>query len=39
MEAMYPDAFEKVDANTLAARFDELAITVFIDSDHAHRTR
>jgi hypothetical protein len=36
MEAMYPDAFEEVDANVPEAKFDELAVTVFVDSDHAH---
>jgi hypothetical protein len=38
LEEMYPDAFfEEVDTNILLpeARFDELAITIFIDSDHA----
>jgi hypothetical protein len=36
LESMYPDAFEEIDANLPEAMFDELAITAFVDSDHAH---
>jgi hypothetical protein len=32
----YPDAYEEVDANLPEPLLDELAITVFVDSDHAH---
>jgi hypothetical protein len=33
---MYPDVFEEVDVNLPEAMFDELAVTVFINLDHAH---
>lgn len=32
----YPDASEEVDAKIPEPRVDELAITAFVDSDHAH---
>ena len=36
LQSDYPDAVEAIDANLPAALIDELAITVFVDSDHAH---
>lgn len=36
LESMYPDKFEEVDTNILEAKFNELAIMVFVNSDHAH---
>jgi hypothetical protein len=33
---MYPDAFKEVVANIPKTKFNKLAITVFVDSDHAH---
>lgn len=35
-EDFYPDAIEEVDAKLPEALIDEIAITAFIDSDHAH---
>ncbi len=32
----YPDAHEEIDAKLPEALVDEMAITVFVDSDHAH---
>ncbi len=32
----YPDAVEKIDVNLQKALIDEMEITVFVDSDHAH---
>ena len=32
----YPDASEEIDADLPAPLVDELAVTVFVDSDHAH---
>jgi hypothetical protein len=32
----YPDAFEEIDVNLPKALVDEMEITVFVDSDHAH---
>ncbi len=32
----YPDAFEEIDVNLPKALIDEMEITVFVDSDHAH---
>ena len=32
----YPDASEEIDANLPTPLVDELAITMFVDSDHAH---
>jgi hypothetical protein len=32
----YPDACEEIDAKLPEALIDEMAITVFVDSDHAH---
>ncbi len=32
----YPDAFEEIDVNLQKALIDEMEITVFVDSDHAH---
>jgi hypothetical protein len=32
----YPDAIEELDANIPEALVDEMQITVFVDSDHAH---
>ena len=32
----YPDAVEEIDANLPTPLVDELAITMFVDSDHAH---
>ena len=32
----YPDACEEVDVNVPERLIDKLAITVFVDSDHAH---
>ena len=32
----YPDAVEEIDANLPTPLVDELAVTMFVDSDHAH---
>ena len=32
----YPDSFEEIDANSPDALVDEMEITVFVDSEHAH---
>ena len=32
----YPDAAEEIDSKVPVAKIDELEITAFIDSDHAH---
>ena len=32
----YPDSFEEIDVNLPEALIDEMEITVFVDSDHAH---
>ena len=36
MASNYPDAFEEIDVNLPKALVDEMEITVFVDSDHAH---
>ena len=38
LKEQYPDAHEEVDANVPKPLIDEMAITVFVDSDHAHGT-
>jgi hypothetical protein len=32
----YPDAFEEIDTNVPRPLIDEIAVTAFVDSDHAH---
>jgi hypothetical protein len=32
----YPEAFEEIDCNAPTPLVDEMEITVFVDSDHAH---
>jgi hypothetical protein len=36
LQEAYPNACEEVDANVPELLFDKLAITVFVNSDHAH---
>jgi hypothetical protein len=36
LEKCYPDAVEEIDVNLPKALIDEMEITVFVDSDHAH---
>ena len=36
LQEAYPDACKEVDANVPKPLINELAITVFVDSDHAH---
>jgi hypothetical protein len=33
---VYPDAFEMIDPNSPDGLIEEMAITIFVDSDHAH---
>ena len=35
-EETYPDAAEEIDVKVPGTKVDELEITVFVDSDHAH---
>ena len=35
-EEFYPDAVEEIDVKVPEPKVDELEITVFVDSDHAH---
>ena len=36
LESRYPDSYEEIDVNLPDALIDEIKITTFVDSDHAH---
>ena len=36
LESRYPDSYEEIDVNLPQPLIDELRITTFVDSDHAH---